>query len=397
MKLWQKHYDLNSSIEAFTVGRDYLLDQELLPYDLQASRAHVHMLGKIGILTDSEVKELLIGLDRIMALHLQDKFEIRREDEDCHTAIENFLTENVGTAGEKIHTGRSRNDQVLTALRLYCKTQIGNISEAVQATIAAIGEFSQKNGNIPIPGFTHTRKAMPSSVAIWAGAFGDALSDDLALLDSAMQLIDQNPLGTGAGFGVPLDLDRQMTTDELHFARIQENPIYAQNSRGKFEGFVLSVMSNIMYDLNKIATDLILFTMPDFNYFALPEEFLIGSSIMPHKKNPDVLELLRAKYLEVFGYEFQVRNIAINLISGYHRDLQQTKEAIIRGFSTTLASVQIATIIFKNLSVNRKDCRKAMTAELFATEKVYQLVKSGMPFREAYRQISQEYENKHAK
>jgi len=395
MKLWQKNYDLNSTIEAFTVGRDYLLDQELLPYDLQASRAHVHMLGKIGILTDSEVKELLIGLDRIMALHLQGKFEIRREDEDCHTAIENFLTQNVGIAGEKIHTGRSRNDQVLTALRLYCKTKLTEIADTIQAVISAITEFVQKYGEIPIPGFTHTRKAMPSSVAMWAGAFKDALKDDLTLLNSALNLIDQNPLGTGAGFGVPLDLDRQMTTDELHFARIQENPVYAQNSRGKFEGFALSVMSQIMYDLNKVASDLILFTMPDFNYFALPEEFLIGSSIMPHKKNPDMLELLRAKYQEVFAYEMQVRNIPVNLMSGYHRDLQQTKEAIIRGFSTALSAIQIACTIFKNLSVNRKYCRKAMTAELFATDKVYQLVKSGIPFREAYHQISQEYEKRH--
>ncbi|HPC36759.1 MAG TPA: lyase family protein, partial [Candidatus Marinimicrobia bacterium] len=211
------------------------------------------------------------------------------------------------------------------------------------------------------------------------------------------KLIDQNPLGTGAGYGVPLALDRQMTTTELHFARIQENPIYAQNSRGKFEGFALSVMSQIMYDLNKVASDLIVFTMPEFNYFTLPEEFLTGSSIMPHKKNPDVLELLRAKYYEVFAYEMQVRNTPVNLISGYHRDLQLTKEAIIRAFKTTLASVQITTVLFENLAVNRKNCRQAMTSELFATEKVYQLVKNGVPFREAYRQISQEYEGKNEK
>ena len=397
MKLWQKKYDLNAAVEKFTVGNDYLLDQELVPFDCQASRAHARMLNKIGILSDSETADLLSGIDQILDLHAKGKFKIRPEDEDCHTAIENFLTQKIGIAGEKIHTGRSRNDQVLTALRLYCKTQLNEISSAVQTTIATITEFIQKYGEVKMPGFTHTRKAMPSSVAMWAGALRDALADDLDLLSCATKLIDQNPLGTGAGFGVPLALDRQMTTDELHFARIQENPIYAQNSRGKFEGFALSVMSQIMYDLNKIASDLILFTMPEFNYFTLPDEFLTGSSIMPHKKNPDVLELLRAKYHEVFTYEMQVRNTGVNLISGYHRDLQLTKEAIIRAFKTTLTSVQTTIVLFENLSVNRKNCRKAMTAELFATDKVYQLVKSGVPFREAYRQISQEYEDKNEK
>ncbi|HRD18667.1 MAG TPA: argininosuccinate lyase, partial [Candidatus Marinimicrobia bacterium] len=337
MKLWQKKYNLNAVVEKFTVGNDYLLDQELVPFDCQASKAHARMLNKIGILSDSETADLLSGIDQILDSHAKGKFKIRPEDEDCHTAIENFLTEKIGIAGEKIHTGRSRNDQVLTALRLYCKTQLNEISSAVQTTIATITEFIQKYGEVKMPGFTHTRKAMPSSVAMWAGALQDALTDDLDLIACARKLIDQNPLGSGAGFGVPLALDRQMTTDELHFARIQENPIYAQNSRGKFEGFALSVMSQIMHDLNKVASDLILFTMPEFNYFSLPEEFLTGSSIMPHKKNPDVLELLRAKYHTVFAYEMQVRNTGVNLISGYHRDLQLTKEAIIRAFKTTLA------------------------------------------------------------
>jgi len=394
MKLWQKQYDLNASIEAFTVGNDYLLDQELVPFDCQASKAHARMLGKIGVITDAEVSDLLRGLDQILELHSQEKFEIRREDEDCHTAIENFLTQNIGAAGQKIHTGRSRNDQVLTALRLYCKAKLTEISTAVQDTIPAISEFITQNGNIAIPGFTHTRKAMPSSVAMWAGALKDALTDDLDLLNCSMKLIDQNPLGTGAGYGVPLALDRQMTTDELHFARVQENPVYAQLSRGKFEGFALSVMSHIMYDLNRMAADLILFTLPDFGYFALPDEFLTGSSIMPQKKNPDVLELLRAKYHEVFACEMQVRNTAVNLISGYHRDLQITKEPLMRGFSATLASVQIATLVFRNLSVNPEKCQAAMSDELFATTKVYELVEKGLPFREAYRITAQQFGEK---
>ncbi|MDD5766360.1 MAG: argininosuccinate lyase [Candidatus Marinimicrobia bacterium] len=394
MKLWQKGTTLNKQIEAFTVGNDYLLDQELVPFDCQASKAHARMLGKIGVLTESEVADLTRGLDQILELHSQGKFEIRSEDEDCHTAIENFLTLNIGSAGQKIHTGRSRNDQVLTALRLYCKAKLTEISTAVQDTILAISEFITQNGSVVIPGFTHTRKAMPSSVAMWAGALQDAMSDDLDLLHCAMKLVDQNPLGSGAGYGVPLALDKQMTTDELQFTRVQENPVYAQLSRGKFEGFALSVMSQIMYDLNRIASDLILFTLPDFGYFNLPDEFLTGSSIMPQKKNPDVLELLRAKYHEVFASEMQVRNTAVNLISGYHRDLQLTKEPLMRGFNTTLVSLQIATLVFRNLSVDPAKCHAAMSDELFATAKVYELVEKGMPFREAYRIVAQQFGEK---
>jgi len=394
MKLWQKQYDLNSAIEAFTVGNDYLLDQELVPFDCQASKAHARMLGKIGVLTKSEVTDLLRGLDQILELHRQSQFAIRREDEDCHTAIENYLTQNIGAAGQKIHTGRSRNDQVLTALRLYCKAKLAEITEAVRSTQEAVSAFAAQNGSVVVPGYTHTRKAMPSSVAMWAGALQDALTDDLDMLNCAMKLIDQNPLGSGAGYGVPLALDRQMTTDELHFARVQKNPVYAQLSRGKFEGFALSVLSQIMYDLNRFAADLILFTMPDFGYFNLPEEFLTGSSIMPQKKNPDVLELLRAKYHEVFASEMQVRNTAVNLISGYHRDLQATKEGVMRGFNTTLVSVQIAALVFRNLSVNPAKCQAAMSDELFATAKVYELVEKGIPFREAYRIIAQQFGEK---
>jgi len=394
MKLWQKQYNLNAAVEAFTVGNDYLLDQELVPFDCQASKAHARMLGKIGVLTATEVTDLLRGLDQILTLHDQGQFAIRREDEDCHTAIENFLTHAIGPAGQKIHTGRSRNDQVLTALRLYCKAKLDEISAAVQSARKAVGDFANQNGSAVLPGYTHTRKAMPSSIALWAGALKDALTDDLDLLNCALKLIDQNPLGSGAGYGVPLALDKHMTTEELHFARVQENPVYAQLSRGKFEGFALSVMSQIMYDLNRVASDLILFTLPDFGYFSLPDEFLTGSSIMPQKKNPDVLELLRAKYHEVFASEIQVRNTAVNLISGYHRDLQITKEAIMRGFSLTLTSVGIVTLIFRNLSVNPAKCQAAMTDELFATAKVYELVEKGLPFREAYRIVAQQFGEK---
>jgi len=393
MKLWQKTKQLDKEIEKFTVGRDYILDKELIYFDCIASKAHARMLTKIGILTDKELNELLQGLDKIIELDKKDKFEIALEDEDCHTAIENYLIEHVGNAGKKIHTGRSRNDQVLTAVRLYCKAQLVNSLNTIETTINHIDDFIKTFGEIPMPGYTHTRKAMPSSVGMWAGAFKDAFSDDLDLIKAAVKLVDQNPLGTGAGYGIPLPLDRQMTTKELGFAKVQENPIYTQNSRGKFESFILTVLGQVMLDINKLAADLVLFTLPSMAYFILPEEFLTGSSIMPQKKNPDVLELLRGKYHEIFAYEIQVRNTSVNLISGYHRDIQLTKEAVIRGFSTVLESIHITGLIFQNLKVIEENCEVAMTDELYAAEKAYQLVQQGIPFRDAYREIGKQYES----
>lgn len=392
MKLWQKNKSLNKAVESFTVGKDHILDMELLPYDCKASKAHARMLQKTGFLSDEETAQLISGLDEILALVEKDDFIIRIEDEDGHTAIENFLTQKYGDAGKKIHTGRSRNDQVLTALRLYSMDRLEEISEELLAAIIAVEKFIHLRGHTVIPGYTHTRKAMPSSVGMWSAAFQAAFSDDLDILKAARRLINQNPLGTGAGYGVPLPLDRSMTAKELGFAKVLDNPIYAQNSRGKFEGFVLSALSQIMLDINKLAADLIFFTMPGLDYFSLPDEFLTGSSIMPQKKNPDVLELLRAKYHELLGYELQVRNTTVNLISGYHRDIQITKEAVIRGFETSVEAIRITTLVFQHLMVNEDKCAEAMTDELYATEKVYQLVQQGLSFRDAYRIVGKEYE-----
>ncbi len=392
MKLWQKTKMLNQEIEAFTVGKDHILDMEIIDFDCIASKAHTRMLGKIGILSEQEVNDLLEGLDEILELHKKGKFHIALEDEDCHTAIENYLIEHVGEAGKKIHTGRSRNDQVLTALRMYCKSNLQKCIKKLEQTIDCIDDFVKHFGKIAMPGYTHTRKAMPSSVGLWAHAFKAAFEDDLELIKAGTRLIDQNPLGTGAGYGVPLPLDREMTTKELGFSRIQENPIYTQNSRGKFESFVLTVLCQIMLDINKLASDLVLYTLPSIAYFVLPDEFLTGSSIMPQKKNPDVLELLRGKYHEIMAYEMQMRNTSINLISGYHRENQLTKEAIIRGFSTTLDSIHVTGLIFQNLKVLEENCDVAMTDELFATEKAYKLVQQGVPFRDAYREIGKQYE-----
>lgn len=391
MKLWEKGYRLNKQVEDFTVGDDYILDQKLIKYDVLASIAHAKMLGKIGILKKDEVQKLITELNNIIQLDKQDKFRILKEQEDCHTAIENHLTKELGDLGKKIHTARSRNDQVLTALRLYHKEELNDCKKLINRLIEAIEKFIRKYGKIEFPGYTHTRKAMPSSISMWGNAFIDSMQDNLKAVNFVWELIDQSPLGTGAGYGIPLKIDRGYTAKLLGFKKSQKNPIYTQNSRGKFESTILHTLTQIMFDLNKIATDLILFSMPELGYFELPKEFCTGSSIMPRKKNPDVLELLRAKYHIVVSYEVQIKNIISNLISGYNRDLQLTKEPTMKGLEITKQSLSIMTLIFTNLKGNKENCSRALTEDIYATEKVYELVKRDTPFREAYKTISEKY------
>lgn len=388
MKLWEKNYQLNKQIEEFTVGKDFILDQKLIKYDCTASIAHAKMLAKIGVLNNEEAQKLIKELNHIIELDAAGEFKILIEQEDCHTAIENHLTKKLGDLGKKIHTARSRNDQVLTALRLYYKDELNNCKKLVNDLMQSITKFVKKYGEIRFPGYTHSRKAMPSSVASWGNSFIDSMTDNLKVIELAQELVDQSPLGTGAGHGIPLDIDRNYTSNVLGFKKLQKNPIYAMNSRGKFEASVLHALSQVMFDLNKMASDLIVFSMPEIGYFEIPKEFCTGSSIMPQKKNPDVLELLRAKYHIVVSFEFQIKNIIGNLLSGYNRDLQLTKEPTIKGFEITKECLLITKLIFENLKVNKENCSKALTEEIFATEEVYQLVKKGMPFREAYRTIS---------
>jgi argininosuccinate lyase len=390
-KLWQKGYQLNRQIEDFTVGDDHILDQRLVRYDCRASIAHAQMLGKIGILSEENVKVLVNELEHIIELDKKGKFRITKGDEDCHTAIENHLTKTCGHAGKMIQTFRSRNDQVLAALRLLYKEELLEIDTLITKVNQALSQFKKRYIHVKIPGFTHTRKAMPSSVELWSNAIIDSMKDNQRMLKAGYDLIDQSPLGTGAGYGIPFEIDRQHTANQMGFDRVQDNPIYVQNSRGKFESVILHALSLILFDINKTASDLILFTLPELAFFELPDEFLTGSSMMPQKKNPDVLELLRANYHIIVSYEFQVKNIISNLISGYHRDFQQTKGPTLKGFETTKRSLSVLTLVFENLSVNEDNCRRAMTNELFATEKAYHLVRQGMPFRDAYLTVAKEF------
>ena len=389
-KLWEKGYRLDEQVEAFTVGDDYLLDQRLVRYDCLASMAHARALGRAGILEEEEVEDLLEELERIVQLDLAGEFSILPEHEDCHTAIENYLTRELGELGEKIHTGRSRNDQVLAALRLYYKVELAKCKRLMTELAMYLEQFAARYGEVEFPGYTHTRKAMPSSVGLWAESFVDSMDDNSRLIDVALELIDQSPLGTGAGYGVPLDLDREYTAELLEFERVQQNPIYTQNSRGKFEATILHALAQVMLDLNKMATDLIVFSMPELGYFELPEELCTGSSIMPQKRNPDVLELVRARYHHVVALEFQVKNTIANLLSGYNRDLQLTKGPTMRGLDVTQASLSVMALVFDGLGVNADRCQAGLTDEVYATERVYELVKKGVPFREAYRRICEE-------
>ncbi len=390
-KLWSGGDALNKEVELFTAGDDYLTDGYLIEYDCIASIAHAKMLAHTGVLTKQECKRLVDELQTIRKRAAKGTFTITPEQEDGHTAIEQHLTRTLGDLGKKIHTGRSRNDQVLTALRLYYKTQLHRIESHIEELINSIRQFKKKFGGITFPGYTHTRKAMPSSFRIWAGMYMDALSDNKQLLKSVRRIIDQSPLGTGAGYGVPLNIDRSYSAKMLGFSKVQKNPMYAQHSRGKFESMLLHLLSQVMYDLNRCAADIIFFSLPELGYLELSAKITTGSSIMPHKKNPDVLELVRAKYHTVAALELQVRNTTANLISGYHRDIQETKGPVLKCFTITGASLKIMKPVFENLTVLPDACSAAMTDELFAVEEVYSLVARGVPFREAYRRVAQKY------
>ena len=389
-KLWDKGTEFDKKIESFTVGNDNDLDQILLPYDCEASIAHVKMLNKMKYLNDNESGKLIKELNFILKESKSGNFKIKKSHEDCHTAIEDHLVNTCGDSGKKIHTARSRNDQVLTALRLYYRESIDDVKKLLIDLIKSLELFSDKNGKIQFPGYTHMQKAMPSSVQLWSNAYIESMNDDLKLLQTAYALINQSPLGSGAGFGVPINIDRKFLAKELKFDSVQDNPIYCQLSRGKFELYIINIFTQIMFSINRIASDIVLFCTDEFKFFSLPDEFCSGSSIMPNKRNPDVLELLRGSYSILIGYQSQIQSLSQNLISGYNRDIQLSKEPTMRSFDLIKNCLDINTLVISGLIVNEENCKKAMTDELFATEQAYNMVKEGIPFRQAYRKIADE-------
>ena len=386
-KLWDKGYDLDREIEKYTVGDDYLLDQRLIPADCAGTLAHGTMLASIGILTDEEMTQVRQGLLEVLDAHRAGGFPITSEDEDCHTAIENYLTGAIGEAGKKIHTGRSRNDQVLTALRLYTKASLLGIFQLLKETLEGFYTFAEEWSDCPMPGRTHLQIAMPSSVGLWAAAVGESLIDDAEVLLTAYRLNNRSPLGAAASYGVPLPLNREKTAELLGFDSVQNNVLYVNNSRGKNESIVLDGVEQVMLTLSRFAQDLIIFTLPEFGYFSLPDTLCSGSSIMPQKKNPDALELIRGKAGKVSGWNIQIKNVLRSLPSGYNRDLQETKGPLFASLDTVRGSLLVVKKTLEGLVVNREILEKSMPREIYATDKVYDMVKKGKSFREAYREV----------
>lgn len=394
MKLWQKKVLLNKKVEEYTCSEDVLLDQKLVEVDCKASIAHAKMLQKIGVITGKEFGKLKKELNKIIELNKKGKFVIAVKDEDVHTKIENQLTQKLGDLGKKIHFARSRNDQVLVDTRLYTKQKLSSIKKKTKKLVGLLEKKAKQNKKVVMPGFTHTRKAMPSDYGIWFGAFADALKDDLELLEAAYNLNDQNPLGSCAGYGTNVKIDRKLTTKLLGFAKMQKNPLYVQNSRGKIEAAVLFALSEVMLDLSKFASDVILFSCEEFGYLELDEEICTGSSIMPQKKNPDALELVRANFYKMQAYMNICLGVSSSLMSGFHRDLQVTKEPLIKGLELAENTIDVMLVILPKMKINKKKSKLACTPEIYATYKANKLALQGVPFRDAYKKVARELEQK---
>jgi len=377
-------------VEAFTVGNDYKLDQVLVPYDIQASVVHAKALNRADILNDDELEKLTGVLMEIKEHWRDGKFEILREHEDMHTAIEVYLTEKLGDLGKKIHTGRSRNDQVLTAMRLYEKDQLAKVIKILSSLAETLLDFGNKHDGVPLPGFTHTRKAMLSSAPLWAGGYAELLLMQLEAKAGVSGLINRSPLGTAAGDGTTLPIDREKEAADLQFESPMVCSTTAQLSRGWVETQLVQYLCGITSVLSRLASDIILYSSESYLFFTLDDVVCTGSSIMPQKRNPDVAELIRGKHSEQIGLQAQLQSVAMNLGSGYHRDLQLTKEPVLKSFSITKDSLQMTELLIQAISVNAGEAEKACTREMFAAEAAYQKVKhEGLSFREAYKKIKE--------
>ncbi|HLI91696.1 MAG TPA: argininosuccinate lyase [Ktedonobacteraceae bacterium] len=390
-KLWQKGYQVNERVERFEAEQNSMLDTRLVRHDVWGSLAHVAMLQRIGVLSEAECQALQEALRGILDLEESQKFTIKPSDEDVHTSIENYLVAAAGAAGKKIHMARSRNDQVLVDLRLYGKEQMHKVSKKLCALCSALLEFAEAHVDVPMPGYTHMQRAMLSSLGSWGASFAEALLDDEQLLSAAYALNDQSPLGSAAGYGVPIAIDRQYVADLLGFARVQNNVIYVQNSRGKVEGAIVQVLAQIMLDLSKLAQDILLFSTVEYGFFLLPQEICTGSSIMPQKRNLGVMELVRARTQTMLALQQQIMGIVSGLPSGYNMDYQETKRPFMEALDLVQDCLEICTLVVSSISVDLERVVAACTFELFATDRAYALASAAnMPFRDAYRIVGAE-------
>ncbi len=392
MKLWEKSVQVNKDVESYTVGRDREMDVYLAPYDVLGSMAHITMLESIGLLTKDELSVLLKELKTIYQVAVEGKFIIEEGIEDVHSQVELMLTRKLGDVGKKIHSGRSRNDQVLVDLKLFTRDQIQILTDTISKLIDTLLLQSEKYKDVLIPGYTHLQIAMPSSFGLWFGAYAESLVDDLQLLLAAYKICNRNPLGSAAGYGSSFPLNRQMTTDLLGFDSMDYNVVYAQMGRGKTERIVSFAIASIAGTLSKLSYDACLYNSQNFGFIKLPDEYTTGSSIMPHKKNPDVFELTRAKCNKLQALPNDITLIINNLPSGYFRDLQIIKEQFIPSFEEMNDCLQMVNRMMSEVKINENILDDPKYLLIFSVEEVNRLVLQGVPFRDAYKQVGLEIE-----
>jgi argininosuccinate lyase len=393
MKLWQKGAAAHERVDHFTVGKDREYDLVLAEYDCQASIAHANMLAKIGLITAEEATQLSTALKEIQQQAKEGQFTIEDEFEDMHSKIEHLLIERLGDVGKKIHTARSRNDQVLVAMHLYLKNELGEVKSQVSALFELLLSLAEKHQNELIPGYTHLQVAMPSSFGLWFSAYAESLIDDLYFWQSAYKIADQNPLGSAAGYGSAFPIDRAFTTDALDFAQLKVNSVAAQMSRGKLEKSTAMALSSIGSTLAKFSMDVCLYMGQDFNFISFPDDLTTGSSIMPHKKNPDLFELVRGKCNSLQALPNQLALLTTNLPSGYHRELQLAKGPIIEAIQELKASLEILLFSLPNIQVSKDITAQVKYDYLFSVDTLNQEVLAGKPFRDAYRELGQAIED----
>ncbi|MBA4140347.1 MAG: argininosuccinate lyase [Segetibacter sp.] len=392
MKLWQKNTNVSEAVEAFTVGNDREMDMYLAPYDVQGSLAHIKMLESIGLLTTDEWKILSAELKNIYKEIEAGHFILEEGVEDVHSQVELLLTTKLGEAGKKIHSGRSRNDQVLVDIKLFLRSAIEQLVHNINNLFQLLQQKSEASKNDLLPGYTHLQLAMPSSFGLWLGAYAESLVDDVVTLQSAFKVINKNPLGSAAGYGSSFPLNRTYTTQLLGFEDLNYNVVYAQMSRGKSERIVSQGLSNVAATLNKLSMDCCLYMNQNFGFISFPDELTTGSSIMPHKKNPDVFELIRAKCNQLQALPNDIVLLTTNLPSGYHRDFQLLKEYLFPAFITLNTCIDMMRLMITNMKVKQDLLSNEQYKYLFSVEKVNKLVLQGVPFRDAYRKVGLEIE-----
>ena len=393
IKLWENGKPTDKKNQHFTVGNDRELDLVLAKYDALGSIAHAKMLGQIGLLTEIETTSLVKALEEIIKDVEVGKFEIEDSFEDVHSKIEYLLTVKLGDAGKKIHTARSRNDQVLVDVHLYLKDVVKELKEQVKVLFDLLMESADKHQNILLPGYTHLQIAMPSSFGMWFSAYAESLIDDITMLNAALKVVDQNPLGSAAGYGSSFPINRTFTTQELQFETLKFNAVAAQMSRGKAEKTVAFAMSSVAATLAKFSMDVCLYMSQNFDFISLPSHLTTGSSIMPHKKNPDVFELIRGKCNKIQALPYEITLITNNLPSGYHRDLQLLKEGLFPAIQNLKACLDIAIFAIKDITVKEHILDDKKYDYLFTVDSLNEMVVAGVPFRDAYKAVADQLEN----